>query len=175
VIYFGGGADGYGANIVKGYAEARGGSFYRHYQRRAALREIRQVSASGEPIVIVGHSWGGWSAAQVAAEATLEGIEIDLLITIDPVGRLPKRSIDALERMNALWANISRNWKNEDEKTRGDRIADWGERLGGETQVSKADVNEMSRAHHEDFSKMMDELNAPAMTCQIDHSGEHCE
>lgn len=173
-IYIGGGGDGYGANIVKSYASNRG-SFYRHFDRSAALREIRAAAANGEKIIIVGHSWGGWSAATVAASAAREGIKTDLLVTIDPVGKLSPQTLGGLNDIGGLWANISTSWRNPDEKTRGDKIADVGERLGGETQTSRAGVDQVSQGHHEDFGRMMNELKVPQMICSVDASDKSCK
>lgn len=173
-IYIGGGGDGYGTSIVQGYAKGRG-SFYRHYQRDAIMKEIRAASANGEKIIIVGHSWGGWSAATVAAAAAKEGIKIDLLATIDPIGALSKDTLKNIRNIGGLWANISATWKNPDEKTRGDEIADLGEWQGGETQTTgRAGVDEFSQGHHEDFVQMMRELRVPEMICTVDPEDTSC-
>jgi hypothetical protein len=44
-----------------------------------------------EPIVIVGHSWGGYRAIYVYSWAEKNNIPIDLLITIDPVGNFSNK------------------------------------------------------------------------------------
>ncbi|WP_161595914.1 alpha/beta fold hydrolase [Flavisphingopyxis soli] len=139
------------------------------------MREIRAAAANGEKIIIVGHSWGGWSAATVAAAAAREGIKVDLLATIDPIGKLSPQTLDGLKDIGGLWANISSSWKNQDEKTRGDKIADFGETLGGQTQTSRADVNEFSQGHHEDFGIMMNDLRVPQMICSVDPQDKSCK
>jgi pimeloyl-ACP methyl ester carboxylesterase len=158
---------------VKRYANNRG-SFYRHFQRGAALREIRAAAANGEKIIIVGHSWGGWSAATIASRAAREGISVDLLVTIDPIGKLSPHTVQGMDKIDGSWANISRSWKNPENKTRGDTIADIGEQTGGQTQTSRADINQVSQGHHEDFGRMMNELEVPQMICSVDANDRSC-
>lgn len=58
-------------------------------------------------IVLVGHSWGGDAAAQVAAALGQEGRPVDTLITVDPVGRGVSEGF--LQRVRAgsrEWVNI---------------------------------------------------------------------
>ncbi|MBX9813407.1 MAG: RHS repeat-associated core domain-containing protein [Sphingomonas sp.] len=176
-VFIGGGCDGYctkSTNIVKDYSAGRG-SFYTHTQRAAALREILAAAANKEKIIIIGHSWGGSAAAQIAASAERAGVSVDLLATIDPVGRLSADDLRILDKMNGLWANISVAWKNSNDKSQGDSIADWGKWFTGETQTSHADVDEVSQSTHEDFSGMLNQLRVPEMVCSIDAASEICQ
>ncbi len=58
-------------------------------------------------IVLVGHSWGGDTAAQVAAALGRQGRPVDTLITVDPVGRGLSESFYRRVRTGSReWVNI---------------------------------------------------------------------
>ncbi len=59
--------------------------YYSHENMEQILNDIR-VQSPETRIVLVGHSWGGDTAARVAAQLGAEGRPVDLLATIDPVG-----------------------------------------------------------------------------------------
>jgi RHS repeat-associated protein len=69
-----------------------------HRQFSWALAEILKAHAAApcEPIFIVGHSWGAATALKLAVELKERGIQIDGLITIDPVD-LPNNGDDGPE------------------------------------------------------------------------------
>jgi RHS repeat-associated protein len=82
--------------IVKDYQRAysqdhpdRSSLYFQYTQGDQIKQAIRATLKHDpcEPINIVGHSYGGSTAAQVSRELASEGIIPDLLITIDPVSR----------------------------------------------------------------------------------------
>ena len=61
----------------------------------------------GTRIVLVGHSYGGDTAAQVAATLGAQGRPVDTLITVDPVGRGVNEGFLARVRAGSCeWVNI---------------------------------------------------------------------
>jgi pimeloyl-ACP methyl ester carboxylesterase len=78
-----------------------------HDERERIAALIRSVPV-GARIVIVGHSWGADTAAQIVERLGREGRPVDLLITVDPVGR--GVSDDYLRRIRAgarEWINVN--------------------------------------------------------------------
>jgi len=70
----------------------------RHNDISWALRVVMEAKANNpcEPIILIGHSWGGQAAIDIADALAENGAEVDLLITIDPVGS----RINETERRN---------------------------------------------------------------------------
>ncbi len=114
VIFVGGGGDSK-SGIVAGFEDSlavraelghRRTAYFTNDQQDAIMTRI-----AAEPqetrIVLVGHSWGGDTAAQVAAALGLQGRPVDTLVTVDPVGR--GLSDDYFQRVRAgsrEWVNI---------------------------------------------------------------------
>jgi len=114
VFFVGGGGDAK-SGIVAGFEDSlavrtelghRRTSYFANDQRAAFLARI-----AAEPqetrIVLVGHSWGGDTAARAAAALGQQGRPVDTLVTVDPVGR--GLSDDYFRRVRAgsrEWVNI---------------------------------------------------------------------
>jgi len=97
VVFVGGGGDGAwpnGTTIVQNYESAfesnyaSKSQFYSHWD----IGTIMGISGNsdpfnktGDPLIVVGHSWGGDSAVE-ASKQTDASHDVELLVTIDPVG-----------------------------------------------------------------------------------------
>jgi pimeloyl-ACP methyl ester carboxylesterase len=77
-----------------------GEKHFEYYQVDAAVELVKKVVGSPnnqkEPIVLIGHSWGGAGALEAAKQLTAAGYKVDLLATIDPVTRGGFLGLDAL-------------------------------------------------------------------------------
>ena len=67
-------------------AEGREVHYFLHWQKGAVL-DLIAAQTPTRPIRLIGHSWGGNAAARICAVLGLQGRELDLLVTIDPVTR----------------------------------------------------------------------------------------
>lgn len=113
VIFVGGAGDSLFKPVegyFKDFNDANPGSrteFFSHDQPRAIRRLIEGLPA-GTHISLVGHSWGGDTAAQVAARLGEDGRRITELMTIDPVGNF--RGSDFYSRVlkgTGTWLNVN--------------------------------------------------------------------
>lgn len=115
------------------------------------------IGSTKTPVYIIGHSLGGWNGAHLSQILTDKGFHIEMLITLDPVGKgamvwaasdihyeIPTPKAD-------FWINISA-MPNKDDSS--DVIADFGERWIPETGP---DVNYISKAHHREVRRMFNE------------------
>jgi len=102
VFVVGGAADkakaGTGSIVFSGYKQFSSNSsgifsskftpqFFKHSESQrlqAAITEMRKENPD-EPIVLMGHSWGGASATKSQRQLSNKGIDVDYLITVDPV------------------------------------------------------------------------------------------
>jgi len=62
---------------------------------------IDKQNAAGMNIRVIGHSYGGDTAATVVSR----GHHVDVLVTVDPVG-LSRPSLDVVAANSGLWINI---------------------------------------------------------------------
>lgn len=94
-IFIGGGGEGYlvlGQDLtdaVEPYIRVRpgGGNFYTHWDDSKVADAVRAAHEANRPVILIGHSWGGSDAISAARWARGNGITVDLLITIDPMGQ----------------------------------------------------------------------------------------
>lgn len=108
-IFIGGKGDNV-SEIVKRYRNGfarknpkRWASYFQHDSDAImdAIRRAKKEKAC-EPINIIGHSYGGDTAAELAAHLGKEGINVDLLVLIDPVGYTrPEIGGNVLKLINA--------------------------------------------------------------------------
>lgn len=114
VIFVGGGGDSKYRNVYDFQSSSdvirdlghRQSAYFGHDEASAIMTRIAD-EAQGTRIVLVGHSWGGDTAAQVAGALGQRGRPVDTLITVDPVGR--GLSDDFFQRVRAgsrEWVNI---------------------------------------------------------------------
>lgn len=115
------------------------------------------IGSTKTPVYIIGHSLGGWNGAHLSQILTDKGFHIEMLITLDPVGKgamvwaasdihyeIPTPKAD-------FWINISAMPDKDDSS---DVVADFGERWIPETGP---DVNYISKAHHGEVRQMFNE------------------
>lgn len=117
----------------------------------AAIEELND----GEPLNIIGHSLGGKVAIDLAQSLSGTSLEIDTLVTIDPVGNGATK----------LWGDNIGQWMNVTATPSEGNFSDGVARLGrfwlGTADPGAADSNVESSAHHGDFQAMMGEIGAP--------------
>jgi pimeloyl-ACP methyl ester carboxylesterase len=126
-------------------------AYFFHDQATDIMERISTTPA-GTRIVIVGHSWGGDRAAQVAAELGQIGRPVDTLITIDPVGF--HTSDDFFRRVRLG----SREWINvravPETQNFSDRIAMMGRRYGDDP-ARRATRHIHAPHNHNEFERML--------------------
>ncbi|HEX3367631.1 hypothetical protein [Phenylobacterium sp.] len=93
-IFIGGGGDDLaflGLGVVAAYARARAAEIGRPvlYVPNGRLQPVRRAISTaafnGEPVNLVGHSWGGPDAWRAAGWAAAKSLPVRALITLDPV------------------------------------------------------------------------------------------
>lgn len=156
--FVGGAADGEFGNVrdfkVNGVRVGSGGAikYYSHDEAEKLLNDIR-AQPPGTRIVLVGHSWGGDTAAGVAARLGVEGRPVDMLVTVDPVGN--GNSEDFFTRVRAgsrEWINVQAtggNWHDPD-----NLIARIGNRYGSAPQRF-ADQHIVAPYRHRAFDRLV--------------------
>ena len=78
------------------------------WDERAGIEAYMAGLPPGTPVRLIGHSWGADTAAQIAAAAGQAGRPIDMLVTIDPVGRgVGSNFFDRVKQGAGRWININ--------------------------------------------------------------------
>ncbi|MEV8519293.1 alpha/beta fold hydrolase [Dyella marensis] len=109
-IFVGGAADGTFRNVMDYYNDHRAqrpnSAYYSWKDLDGIVKDINNTAkhAPGDPINLIGHSWGGDTAAAAALEACGK---VDLLITIDPVSRFNSRALQALSSSVGTWIDVN--------------------------------------------------------------------
>jgi pimeloyl-ACP methyl ester carboxylesterase len=81
---------------------------YASHDQPARVRSLIQAVPAGTRIVLVGHSWGADTAAQIVDRMGREGRPVDMLVTIDPVGRGLSEDFFGRVRAGAReWINVN--------------------------------------------------------------------
>jgi pimeloyl-ACP methyl ester carboxylesterase len=107
----------------------------------------------GTDVSIVGHSWGGDTAAQVTQSLGAQNIPVNTLVTIDPVGHGWNDGFMSNVATNtANWVNVQADPSSPDFS---DAVAFWGNRVGTDAKPC-VDNFIVSPNNHEDFGTMMD-------------------
>jgi pimeloyl-ACP methyl ester carboxylesterase len=92
----------------------------------ALVEALRGLGKGGARLVLVGHSYGGWTAMRVAAKLAAEGRAVDL-VTIDPISPARCTQIDFLR--GALATSGSQGCttgpKDADDALLSHRLASW--------------------------------------------------
>jgi|ERR1039457_4001550 pimeloyl-ACP methyl ester carboxylesterase len=136
--------------IVKGYAEEyrnnNSGRLVEYFSWTDKDEIISAINStpSSKQIFLVGHSFGAHTAAQVAAGSSRR---IDLLVTVDPVGR---RDVGKFTQNVDKWINVTATPAN---GNLSDFVA-WLGGKGGGLPVEKAALNFSVDANHEQFAIM---------------------
>ena len=106
---------GFDAMAVKLKARGVKSSVYGHLSgssvRAQILADMKKTGKKPKPIVIVGHSFGGNAAFEVAKSLAKDGVPVDLVITVDPTRGGPispnvKRYVNYYFPANGLGASI---------------------------------------------------------------------
>lgn len=144
--------------VMRDYADryrqetGRPTEYYGNAKRADVLGAVRQANKSGGPVNLVGHSWGGTDAYNVAAQAKREGLRVDNVIALDPVGvGLGLAGRDPGRPAAGAWTNVTAN-------PRRIGFADVIAAIGGkpsELPITEAGRYASVRAGHEDVDAMM--------------------
>lgn len=163
VVFVGGGGDRWFTRQVAGYSEglrdqfpALAGVRTEHFDwdQEGRIERFIRAQPSGTSVRLVGHSWGGDTAAKVAAALGQDGIRVDMLVTVDPVGNndADRPAAIAEARQGARrWINIRAGgpwWE------QSNIVARIGGRWGGDARGT-VDAFEESPASHGNFAGMM--------------------
>jgi len=158
-IYIGGAFDKDSTRIVQDYAARiqkehpdRDVRYFSHVQDSDIKSAIESPRTAGEPLNVIGHSMGGSEAIRQAADTD---IKITNLVTIDPVGGTG--DVGTLPNVTA-WANVNSNPTSYDFS---DFVADTGNTIWPDSDVSGAGISLNSNLSHGNFGGMMDQINAP--------------
>lgn len=165
-IYFGGAGDTL-FGVVRGYVDqqrvslAGGNRPYRsiHWLPWGSLYRgaglALQAAQRGEPINIIGHSWGGSTAIALVRLLREQGIRVNNLVTIDPVQAFELGGID---RSNVdHWTNVY----SISEGGNGDTVANVGRQM--REVLFQADEPWLSNEPHANFPQMMNEIGADGL------------
>ncbi|MBY0337188.1 MAG: hypothetical protein K2X11_11280 [Acetobacteraceae bacterium] len=85
---------------------SRRAAAFQHFEMDR-INDAIVAQPAGTRIILIGHSWGADTAAQIVASLGQRGRTIDTLVTVDPVGR--GVSDDFLQRVSAgagRWINV---------------------------------------------------------------------
>ena len=99
----------YSGGVEKLCADLRksgvGCTFYSYTDGDRALKAARKASADGDRIVIIGHSKGGQTGAQLANELAERKIKTDLFVALDtvPAPSLPSSTSHVLDIRSSTW------------------------------------------------------------------------
>lgn len=115
----------------------------------ALVNKIRAECGDDEPINLVGHSWGGATAANVAEALGKDGV--DLLITIDPVSRIWSRPGDLSDNVGT-WIDVNAT---PSDGNASDLLARLGGKWG-DWPDGRADDYYTVDANHENFRALME-------------------
>lgn len=165
-IYIGGFGDKNGHEIVQNYerinrVEGRDTQYFAHGEFAEAAAAAAAARDKGEPLNIVGHSLGGRNAILVANSLAEQGIVVDNLITIDPVGEPFGGTSDGSNIRN--WVDVTATPSNRDWS---DAVASAGRFTMGTTDTSAANTRLNVDTNHDEFKIMMDAANVPAIIDQ---------
>jgi len=131
---------------------AIGSNYYFTYDQQPAITDFINSLPGGTIVNLIGHSYGGDTAARVAIE---NPDAIDTLITIDPVTTIrSKPDFNAIANSVSNWVDVSANPQDGTE-TRGDIAAGIFNGHWGSAPDGIADTFIQADQHHEYFDNMM--------------------
>ena len=180
-IFIGGGGDGYTLGFVdsvQSYATTNNDNFYTHYDTSKIDYNIEIAAALGQPVIIVGHSWGADAAFNASVYAISRGINVNLLATMDPVGdsysstQYASKVNDIITSSGGTWVDVQATYR--DNKTflsenplNGDLVA----RIGGPWPTDAQQVTgsnyHTDNVPHAYFPQMLNVGNVPSMINNI--------
>ena len=158
-IYIGGAFDKNSTRIVQDYAARmqkekpdRDIRYFSHVQDSDIKAAIEAPRSPNEPLNLIGHSMGGSEAIRQAADTT---VQIDTLVTIDPVGGTG--NVGVLANVSA-WGNVN---SDPSSYNSSDLVADVGNTIWPDSDVSGAGISINSSHSHGDFEDMLSQIKAP--------------
>lgn len=129
------------------YSDAKGsGDITKHVTDR--------IPAKTCPVYIVGHSLGGWNGAHLSAILSADGYNVEMLITLDPVGEGLLVSLGSdihgskPKPVAKFWINLRARPKKPDQS---DSVAEFGERW---TVTTGPNLNYIADVNHYDAKKL---------------------
>jgi pimeloyl-ACP methyl ester carboxylesterase len=134
-------------------------SYYLDYSEAKGFLDVKEYATGNipdktTPVYIVGHSLGGWNGAHLSAVLSKKGYNVEMLITLDPVGEgaLVYVGSDIYrskpEPASKFWVNIRATPKKPDQS---DSVAEFGERW---TVTSGPALNYIADINHYNAKKM---------------------
>ena len=152
-IFVGGAGDG-SSGIVRSYynryhAGHPDSSYYSWEDEDAILKDIANTPA-GDPIHLIGHSYGGDTAAAAALKACRK---VDLLITIDPVSRFHYRGMQNIENSVGTWVDVDAEGGSAFQLS--NFVAGWGDSWDDKPNGIADSYIQDRNVVHADFAKMM--------------------
>lgn len=115
------------------------------------------IGSTDTPVYIIGHSLGGWNGAHLSQILTDKGYNVEMLITLDPVGEgamvwaVSELHYELPSPKAKYWINISAS---PDDSDISDLIADIGERWIPEKGPN---INYITKANHARVDQMFNE------------------
>jgi pimeloyl-ACP methyl ester carboxylesterase len=128
-------------------------TFYFEYDQQKEIVAAVIAARNGHPgeiFNLIGHSWGAVTAIEAANELRNKGIDVDQVITIDPVSR--KRT--GVTATATTWINVnaapatSNGWNGDYYATLGGKWNDWPR--------GKANVHYWAPCHHNEFAGLVE-------------------
>lgn len=166
-IFIGGGFDDLpGFGVMRQYAEqyaaetGRPTLYFPNARTAAVVDAIARAAASGGPVNVIGHSYGGPDAYAAVARANRAGVRVDNLVTLDPVSG-PSAAIRGVARPGT-WMNVRAE---ADRPDQSDWIADRRpfSYKPSALPVEQADRAVSVRLNHRDVDEMMRQSGARAL------------
>lgn len=137
--------------------------YFEHDQRRQVVAAVAAIKAAAPtaPVTLVGHSWGAVTAVKAANELARQGIEVEQLVTIDPVSR---KRVSVLAKATA-WVNVnaapatSNGWNGDYYAALGGKWGDWPR--------GRAAVHYWAPCHHNEFTGLVEYVSLHGQ-CALD-------
>lgn len=138
-------------------------------------------------VYIIGHSLGGWNAAHLSSILTQQNIQVEYLVTLDPVGTgnhelsaiaplIKKAQIYQKEPIPCAknWINIQAHHIHLRHKIGSKLIEDWVAWMGGQWLITKhystvkSQLNELTEYSHKQVFKMfLHQTKLDKLTCEL--------
>jgi RHS repeat-associated protein len=153
-IFVGGAGDSSLSGIVRNYAAdfrplTGQQVIYRTWDQGSDIQKYIAGLPTGEPINLIGHSYGGDTAATIAANSSRR---INMLVTIDPVSQI-KPNFSAINQNTNMWVSVNATGGSAFEQS--NLIAGLGGAWDSSPQGAATSYISAPKAVHADFGKMM--------------------
>lgn len=115
-------------------------------------RAIRAAARTGEPVNLIGHSWGGPDAWRTVAWAARDSLPVQSLITLDPVGGPLRRRLEG--PLPVPWLNVEARPSSPDRSDLATSLWPWSRKPSG-LPVALATRHVALDLNHWDVAGMM--------------------